>query len=302
MATATVSGGTQNAGQAVSSSNVTDTTKALLNNVNGTGGVFTTGVVGTASSPALVQGGTNSVFVVDGKNSVVQVGTQQSTFVIVDTTATVAGGTGSGTIVGGTGNTLLGTSTAPGGKYQLLGSLGNDTVIAVAGTNTIQGGAGNNIHGVFGGTNTVGVGQVTGANDTVIASGGSNTVFGGSQSALIGMTGGTNVVVGGAAAETIIAAGGSSTIFGGGGKDTFLFTKLDSAGAKHVVADFGAGGVADTVAIVGTGLAVSQASIDTMLSTATVSGSNVTLNVGSNVTVTFNNTTVAALRGNIVLG
>ncbi|MEX6509137.1 hypothetical protein [Jiella sp. M17.18] len=298
MATTTVSGGTTNAGSAVSSDpNVSNLTKTLLNNVNGSGGVFTTNSVGTPSSPALVQGADNSVFVVEGTSNVVQVGSQRSTYVIADQKATIAGGTGSGTIVGGAGGALLGTSTVPGGSYQLLGSTGNDTIIAAAGNNTIQGGAGTNVEGVFGGSNIVGVGQVSGANDTAVITGGNNTIFGGQVSSLIGVTGGTNTVVGGAAAETIVGGGGNNVFAGGGGQDLFLFTNL-GVGGNYTVTDFGVGGTADTVAFVGLG----ATSVDKLLANATESGGSVKITfASSNVTVTFQNTTIASLRGNILL-
>lgn len=307
MAVSTVSGGgsNQTASQALSDSKTTvsEQTSTLLANVPAAGGVFLVpaGTKGDATGTAILESTTTGAVFVVQAGSTVQAGAAKNVYVIGDGAATIQGGSGSGTIVGGAAGALLGTSTVAGASYQLLGSTGNDTIIAVGGTNTIQGGGGTNVHGIFGGTNTVGVGQVAGAKDTAFVAGGSNTIFIGSAGGTVGLSSGSSIVVGGAASDTIIAAQGSSTIAGGAGKDLFLFTKIDSSGGKHVVTDFGVGGTADTVAIVGL-LPVSQASIDSLLSGATVSGSSVTLNLGSNITVTFQNTTVDALRGNIVLG
>lgn len=307
MAVSTISGGgsNQTAAQELRQAGVavSDQTLSLLANIPAAGGVFVvpSGTKGSATGTAILEStAPGAVFVVQG-GSVVQAGSFKDAYVIADGGATIQGGSGSGSIVGGASGALLGTSTVAGASYQLLGSTGNDTVIAVGGTNTIQGGGGSNIHGIFGGTNTVGVGQVAGAKDIAYVAGGTNTILMGAAGGTVGLSSGASTVVGGAASDTIIAAQGTSSITGGAGKDLFLFTKIDATGGKHVITDFGSGGTADTFALVGL-LPATQGSIDSLLSSATVSGGSVSLNLGSDITVTFQNTTVDALRGNIVLG
>ncbi|RFC62174.1 calcium-binding protein [Fulvimarina endophytica] len=291
---ATISGGTSNAGAAVANdSSITDATKAILNGVNASGGVYTTTTAGSASTPAVAGGPDRAVTIVDQPSSVVQVGSQLNAFVVADQAATIAGGAGSGTIVGSTGGDLIGTAGSGGGQYSLLAGAGNDTIIAASGQSTINGGDGADIIGVFGGQNLVAVG----AGDTAFVAAGQNTVQG-SAGSTTGFSGGQNVFVGSAGAETIIAAQGTSTISGGAGKDLFLFTKLDNSGGRHVITDFGAGGTADTLAFVGLG----ATSVDALLANATVSGGSVTLNFSGGISVTVQNTTVDALRGNILLG
>ncbi|MEN3794251.1 calcium-binding protein [Fulvimarina sp. MAC3] len=291
---ATVSGGTTNAGAAVNSNpSITDATKAILNGRSATGGVYTTQNAGSASSPVLAGGPDNSVTIVDLPNSVVQVGGQANAFVVADQPATIAGGAGSGTIVGSTGGDLIGTAASGGGQYFLATGAGNDTIIAASGQSTIDGGAGADVIGVFGGQNNVFVGT----GDTGVIAGGQNTIAG-SAGSTTGFVSGQNVYFGSAGAETIVAAQGQSTISGGAGKDLFLFTKLDSTGGKHVITDFGAGGTADTLAFVGLGVT----SVDALLQNASVSGGSVTLNFNGGISVTIQNTSVDALRGNILLG
>lgn len=156
-----------------------------------------------------------------------------------------------------------------GGNDTVFGGSGNDTIFGGGGRDRLIGNGGNDrLIGGGGADVEIGGGgrdRLSGgaANDRLSGGAGNDTVVGG---------GGRDTVLGGGGSDTLQGGGGSDLLTGGGGPDTFRFTRND---ATDTIRDFRQG--SDQIEILSGASRFRQLDID---------------NVGSDVQITFANTTI----------
>jgi hypothetical protein len=231
-----------------------------------------------------IQGGTNPTTVTASSAALVYGGSGSLDFV---------GGTGIATVFGGAGADLVTAGT--GGVIFNLGAADNATVNSGTGAVT-----------VFGAPNTsVNLIGSSGLPDYVVAGAGNETLNASGSSSSNWLSVSTTVssaasvvMVGGAGNDTLIAgsAPGSEVMTGGGGDNAFVFFKQVAGGASDIITDFNAD---DAVYI--EGYAPGSAGALQAASRQTSGGLMLTLSDGT--TITFSNLTdKSALDGKIQYG
>lgn len=152
-------------------------------------------------------------------------------------------------IHGGAGNDFI---SGGGGHDILHGGDGADTVSGGAGRDTIFGGDGHDRLSGDGGHDLIfgGTGQ-----DTIYGGAGNDTLYGDNGRDLLEGGDGDDILYGGNGADTLIGGKGQDILFGGAGADVFVFSRrsdlTDTPSTTDLIADFGFGGVRDTIDLSG---------------------------------------------------
>jgi Ca2+-binding RTX toxin-like protein len=200
-------------------------------------------------------------------------GTNQTTLLSSITGIEFNTGGGSGTVVAGSGNNHIGTPTAGGGNYLMVGGTGNDTITAFSGNNVISPGGGSNLVGLGSGNNLV---SLSGSNDTVIAGSGNDTISVTGNDAVLAAGGSGHLTfINGSAPSTVVGGSGSESVYGGVGGGLF---QGGSAGNNSIEGGAGkatmfGGGAGDTLAAGGSlGDALVAASGNETLTSAASTG------------------------------
>ena len=213
---------------------------------NGTGDliVSSTGdntVQASGSNTGILGGSGSLVITISGSNDTISSGAA-ATSITASTNAIVFGGTGPLTFVGGEGTPTIvggtnGTEQITSGNGGVVFSVGQSnagTVIGGAGTATLFGGADSAL--TYNASAAGGIFVAGAGNETLNAAGSSTSNFfsGGSDT-------GSNVrMIGGSGSDTMIGGAGSSTMTGGQGADAFAFFADAPHAHNATITDFAA--------------------------------------------------------------
>jgi len=266
--------------------------------VFGNAGGDTINILGGAAGNQTVYGGlgNDTIAVNTTGNSVIFGGATDS-----DNITLTQGATSSATVYGGTGvsdsTDLNDTIAVGGGTAVVYGNAGADTITLTGSVrSTVYGGVGNDTISVtLAGTDTANGALIFGGSAdsdsiTVVSVAGQNsTIFGGSSindaadlaDTIVGGDG-NEVIYGNGGADRLVTGGGNDQLFGGAGADIFAVT----GNGNKLVADFGAGGTADTI-LLGAGVTLGTP-------TATIGASGFSIANGTTFGLQVNGTTTAA--------
>jgi len=264
----------------------------------GNAGGDTINILGGAAGNQTVYGGlgNDTIAVNTSGNSVIFGGATDSDNITLTQSAT-----SSATVYGGTGVTdstdLNDTIAVGGGTAVVYGNAGADTITLTGSVrSTVYGGVGNDTISVtLAGTDTANGALIYGGSAdsdsiTVVSAAGQNsTIFGGSgindaadlADTIVGGDG-NEVIYGNGGADRLVTGAGNDQLFGGAGADIFAVT----GNGNKLVADFGAGGTADTILL---GSAVTLGT-----PTATIGTSGFSIANGTTFGLQVNGTTTTA--------
>nr|WP_220790407.1 calcium-binding protein [Gluconacetobacter takamatsuzukensis] len=262
----------------------------LGNGTNSVDSMGTDTIIGTLGTQSVTINAGSSLVLL-GENATV-VDNAARSIVSVGGGSTVSGGaqdqvafTGaSGTISGAVSDTIsaagdLEVSQGVGNTISVTGSLtflnGTGMTSVVAGQSTIFGAAGL--------TMTLGASGPT----LFVANTGNETLDGALASNPLHAfaDGGSVTFVGGTGNDTLVGGTGSATMTGGGGDNLFAFTKGASSGGDNVITDFGSA-AGNMVALYQYGYQNGNG-LQGVLSAATVSGGNSTIQLNDSTRITF---------------
>lgn len=279
------------------------------------GGLLYVSLTGAGSTVSTFDSDTSVT--VAGSGDIVGGGIAASNFVVTGTADTIIGGSGPET-VSATSSPVIFDGTGP---LSFIGGAGTATIVGTpGGTEAITVGAGgvlfsanaSNAGSINTSTITSGMGATTvfGAPDGVVnfvgslgggvflAYGGNETLnaAGSSTSNLFsaGSLGGSASLVGGSGNDTILAGNGSTTMSGGAGSNAFAFFD-GSTGGHDYITDFSS---TDSLFLIGYASTQSAASL---LSSATVGPTGVTLTLSDSTQITFTNLTSTTPLNNDIL-
>ncbi|MBS1062941.1 calcium-binding protein [Gluconobacter wancherniae] len=260
--------------------------------IYGTSGTDTVSLQGGSS---IVQLHANATVFDTSTNNTVTVGSN-STIVGGSSSTYFTTGSGWSSFSGGTGDTIsaagnlvqdagVANNISVGGTLQFLSGTGSTTI--TAGTATVWGSTGlvANFTGTSGTSLFVGDQSASGDRSTMA---GESFNASSSQTSLIAWVGNNQTVVGGSASDTLTGTTGNSTLTGGSGAAN-VFQFIDGyAGGDYTITDFGSA-AGNLVGL--NKYNMTDADVSKMLSNATISGGNTTIQLSDNSKITFLNTT-----------